>query len=284
MAKMTSLRYVIERFKQHTILLSITFITLSTYSVKAQPDYEMSLTNGDMISDTEIEFDIVLRAINTTFTLTSYQCSFSFNDAVRNGGELTFSFVEGSSNLSNLPAFGIGVNTFDGDPKLTFASMAGEDLINESTVVVGRFKITNTVPFNNVDPNINWNFGGFVSTIITGDAFQDITNPNNHKSNLALSSRSLNNGLPTEYALYQNYPNPFNPSTTIRISVKSESTIRLTVYNMLGELVSELENAKLTAGNYEYSFDRQNLTSGTYVYRLEADNEIIGTRKMIMLK
>ncbi|MBK9282696.1 MAG: hypothetical protein IPM51_00020 [Sphingobacteriaceae bacterium] len=132
------------------------------------------------MSENVIEFDVTIKGSNSSFNLTSYQCTFLFNYNIANGGELSFTYIDGTSQLNNLPTFGIGVNTGDGDPKLTFASMAGSDQITESNLLVGRFRLTNTNAFANIDPNITWNFEGFVSTILTGDNFQNITAPSFH--------------------------------------------------------------------------------------------------------
>jgi len=117
-----------------------------------------------------------------------------------------------------------------------------------------------------------------------GEYFQNITVPNNHTSNLTLSSRTINSEIPTAYQLFQNYPNPFNPSTTIKIALESESFVKLVVYNLLGEVIQELANNKIAAGNHEFTFDSDGLPSGSYIYRLEANNEVIGTKKMVLLK
>jgi hypothetical protein len=276
---------MIEKLNLNFLGLLIVLTFLNSNFIKPQPDYNMSLTNGVKISDSIVEFDVTIKGVDTSFTLTSYQCSFSFNREVANGGELTFTYLEGSSQLSNLPTFGIGINTNDGEPKLTFASMAGADQVTDSCLVVGRFRVVNTVPFANVDPNnIEWSFGGFVSTILTGDGFQNITKPINHTSNLTLSIKTLDTDSPMDYQLLQNYPNPFNPSTNIRFSLKYESEVRLVVYNILGEMIQELINNKIAAGNHEYTFNSDGLPSGTYIYRLEANNEIIGSKKMMLLK
>jgi hypothetical protein len=94
---------------------------------------------------------------------------------------------------------------------------------------------------------------------------------------------------PVNYTLYQNYPNPFNPSTKIRFSVPKESMVVLCIYNIVGELVTELSNDIKTAGNYEISWGDENLSSGTYILYLKAesreDKEIYSSvKKMILLQ
>ncbi|MEN8192054.1 MAG: T9SS type A sorting domain-containing protein [Bacteroidota bacterium] len=86
-----------------------------------------------------------------------------------------------------------------------------------------------------------------------------------------------------EYKLYSNYPNPFNPTTTIQFDLKETSIVTLRVYNNLGELVTELENRKLSAGRYTRNFDASNLSSGIYYYKLKANN-FVQVNKMTLVK
>ncbi len=98
------------------------------------------------------------------------------------------------------------------------------------------------------------------------------------------SVEKLENELPQKFELAQNYPNPFNPTTTIQFSLPKSSTITLEVYNVTGELVSELiKNASFNAGVYKISFDASNLASGTYIYKLSNGNYTI-SKKMILMK
>lgn len=83
--------------------------------------------------------------------------------------------------------------------------------------------------------------------------------------------------------LNQNYPNPFNPVTNIRYSIPQRSAVRLSVFNLKGEMVKELVNDNQNPGNYTISVDGTNLGSGIYFYRLETN---IGSlvRKMVLVK
>ncbi len=85
------------------------------------------------------------------------------------------------------------------------------------------------------------------------------------------------------FELQQNYPNPFNPSTKIQFSIPKESNINLSVYNMLGQLVTTIYNGKLDAGTHYTLFDGSQLTSGIYFYKLETDN-FVSIKKMTLIK
>jgi hypothetical protein len=94
--------------------------------------------------------------------------------------------------------------------------------------------------------------------------------------------------VPAEYALHPNYPNPFNPTTTIKYDLKQAGDVRLTIYNLLGQKVHTLVNARQEAGYQSAIWDGRNdvgsgVASGIYIYRLEAGN-YISTRKMILMK
>jgi hypothetical protein len=86
-----------------------------------------------------------------------------------------------------------------------------------------------------------------------------------------------------EYSLEQNYPNPFNPITTIRYSLPENSFVLLKVYDILGNVVTDLVNDKKEAGNYSILFDSSSLSSGLYIYILQV-NGYSFTKKMILAK
>ncbi len=85
------------------------------------------------------------------------------------------------------------------------------------------------------------------------------------------------------YKLDQNYPNPFNPSTNLKFKIKNSNLVKLSVYDMAGKEVAVLVNEKLSAGEYEYTFDGTNLSSGVYFYTLQTKG-YIETKKMMLVK
>ncbi|WP_165779143.1 T9SS type A sorting domain-containing protein [Rhodohalobacter barkolensis] len=84
--------------------------------------------------------------------------------------------------------------------------------------------------------------------------------------------------------LGQNYPNPFNPTTQIRFTIAESQQVSLKVYNMAGQLVTNLvDNVDYSAGTHEVNFNASNLASGIYFYRFITGSEIV-TRKMTLMK
>jgi hypothetical protein len=89
--------------------------------------------------------------------------------------------------------------------------------------------------------------------------------------------------LPTAYMLSQNYPNPFNPTTTISFGIPEEKLVRISIYNILGEKVSDILNEVLTAGYHDIEFNAANLPSGIYFFRMDAGN-FTSIKKMSLIK
>jgi photosystem II stability/assembly factor-like uncharacterized protein len=101
---------------------------------------------------------------------------------------------------------------------------------------------------------------------------------------------------PSEFYLAQNHPNPFNPSTSIQFSLPVDASVKLSLFNMLGEEVIEIANKDFSSGVHTINFSAERLSSGTYFYLLEAvptgrqakeSNGIIftpQTKKMLLLK
>jgi hypothetical protein len=94
--------------------------------------------------------------------------------------------------------------------------------------------------------------------------------------------------LPDHFELAQNYPNPFNPITKILYSLPSRSTVRLTVFNVLGQEVATLVDTEEPAGEHEVEWNGTDtrgepVASGVYFYRLQTP-DFSDARKMILIK
>ena len=75
--------------------------------------------------------------------------------------------------------------------------------------------------------------------------------------------------LPEKFSLEQNYPNPFNPSTVIAYAVPFRSSVRVAVYNVLGQIVAELVNGDVEAGSHTVEW-HPSAASGVYLCRMSA--------------
>lgn len=94
--------------------------------------------------------------------------------------------------------------------------------------------------------------------------------------------------LPDRFTVRQNYPNPFNPSTTISFYTPSAAHARVTVYNILGEVVSVLLDEDVAAGNTEVEWDGRNdsgssAASGIYLYLVKVGGQT-QMKKMILVR
>lgn len=94
--------------------------------------------------------------------------------------------------------------------------------------------------------------------------------------------------LPKEIELFQNYPNPFNSVTNIKYQLPKNTKISIKVYNISGQLVQTVVDAKKDAGNYVVIWNGldnkgRRIASGIYIYRLKT-KDFIKTRKMIFIQ
>jgi len=96
------------------------------------------------------------------------------------------------------------------------------------------------------------------------------------------------NQLPGTYALHQNYPNPFNPVTNLSYDLPEDAMVNITIYDMMGKVVTTLVNDQQSAGYKTLQWNATNngghpISAGLYIYTIEA-GDFSKTRKMILLK
>ena len=102
------------------------------------------------------------------------------------------------------------------------------------------------------------------------------------------TKESTGSNLPATVELSQNYPNPFNPTTTISFSLPEAGTVRIEVFNVLGQRVRTLLDGELAAGLHSVVWDGRAdngfaVSSGVYFYRLST-GDVRQSRKMLLLK
>ena len=98
---------------------------------------------------------------------------------------------------------------------------------------------------------------------------------------------------PKETALLPNYPNPFNPETWIPYQLAQSADVKLTIYDLQGRVVRDLDLGHQRAGMYQSKsraayWDGRNaqgesVASGIYFYTLKA-GDFTATRKLLIRK
>ena len=96
------------------------------------------------------------------------------------------------------------------------------------------------------------------------------------------------NQIPEVYALHQNYPNPFNPVTNLSYDLPENAMVNITIYDMMGRIVSTLVNENQSSGYKILQWNATNdsgqpVSAGVYIYTMKAGN-FSQTKKMILLK
>jgi hypothetical protein len=99
--------------------------------------------------------------------------------------------------------------------------------------------------------------------------------------------------LPTTTQLLANYPNPFNPETWIPFELSQDAAVTVTIYDVQGKRIRQLQLGQVTAGRYVTADQAaywdgktetgEAVSSGTYFYQIEA-GDYTETRKMVVLK
>lgn len=77
-------------------------------------------------------------------------------------------------------------------------------------------------------------------------------------------------------------PNPFNQSTTLSYTLSKGSSIKIVLYNTMGELVKRVVDEHQTIGKKQYKINLSDLPKGTYLLRISIGNEVI-TKKIVKL-
>ena len=153
----------------------------------------------------------------------------------------------------------------------------------------GRIKLglASTQPMNESGPLIELRFNQVAAQVgngidvfrvaefsINGDFYTDYTTE-------AVTNPAAN--LPETFELLGNYPNPFNPQTTISFGLPHAAEVTIRIYNLKGELMTELFNGSRQAGYYSVIWDASGNSSGTYFIEMQAA-DFVQTKKCALLK
>lgn len=231
-------------------------------------------------------FDILLRQNDMLITNSSGTSRITRFDL--NGNYLS-SFYSGTGfnfpqQMMQLDNGNIVVAAFSSPSGLMILDSSG-NLIRSLTAVTGlrsvyllgngHYLTTNATGVHEIDSSS----GALIRTVVTGANYQYISL---YTPGIVLSVNG-NSALPEGYKLFNNFPNPFNPSTIVKFTVPEYTSVKLSVYDIRGKLISDLYNGKKNAGTYEISFNAEGLASGIYYCKLEAGN-FSDFKKMMLIR
>ena len=91
-------------------------------------------------------------------------------------------------------------------------------------------------------------------------------------------------GLPDQYSIAALYPNPFNPRLSVVVGLPKAADLKVVVFNLLGQNVVELSNARFSAGYQRFVFDGTHLASGTYYVQATVPGKLIQVKKVVLMK
>jgi len=80
-----------------------------------------------------------------------------------------------------------------------------------------------------------------------------------------------------------NYPNPFNPITNIDYSLPKDDFVKLTVYDLRGQVVDVIFEGVQSIGEYSHTWNASNLPSGVYYIHLQA-GDLVKNHKVLLVK
>lgn len=88
--------------------------------------------------------------------------------------------------------------------------------------------------------------------------------------------------------LGRNYPNPFHDYTTIEYYLPNTTDVSIRIYDISGQLVSNLVDETMPQGNYKIRWDGKDyngnvVKTGVYFYRMQAGT-IIFSNKMLLIR
>jgi hypothetical protein len=226
-------------------LSEINIGSTTLYGVPYPADYQITIY--DIISDTS----------STAFGAPAVPMKFTIQNITENRAAETI-FLDNDNNNQFSLADDLYFIEYDtaGNPYLTWAIFVDGGPNPVPPQAGDQFFIKTFKPFSSADL---YEFTGSISPIVK------------------------TNQEPDNFRLFNNYPNPFNPTTVISWQLATNSSVRLSIYNIRGQKVKTLLSAYLLSGFHSMEFDASDFASGVYFYRLEA-GPLVQTRKMVVLK
>ena len=88
--------------------------------------------------------------------------------------------------------------------------------------------------------------------------------------------------MPVAFALENIYPSPFNSTAKVDFSVDVTSSVKLSVYDLIGREVATLIDGVVARGRHAVTLNGNGLQSGVYLMALESGNRRIVKRAVLI--
>jgi len=91
-----------------------------------------------------------------------------------------------------------------------------------------------------------------------------------------------------QFILQQNYPNPFDSETEINFQVPEDINVRVKIFNILGQEITELADRKFPKGRHSIRWNGRDhngrkVSNGIYFYQIQS-GDLSQARKMYLLR
>ncbi len=83
------------------------------------------------------------------------------------------------------------------------------------------------------------------------------------------------------FSVTQNYPNPSTGNTFVDITIREAAGVRITITNLIGQMVWETGTQQFEAGKHQVAIDTQRLRPGAYLYNTYVDNKLISNKMIV---
>ena len=109
-----------------------------------------------------------------------------------------------------------------------------------------------------------------------------------NNENISEFKYQLQSSNDAAFSNFFNYPNPFSNQTTLQYDVAEATSVKIYIYNTLGQLVKTIDQGENGVGTYTVEWDGKNddgdtLSSGVYFYQLRT-KDFNKTMKMLLVK
>jgi len=91
-----------------------------------------------------------------------------------------------------------------------------------------------------------------------------------------------------QFALHQNYPNPFGSETEINFQLPENMTVKIKIFNILGQEINELADKKYVKGSHSIKwngrdYNGRKVSTGIYFYQIQS-GDLSQAKKMYLLR